>query len=188
MAQLTQPSRRPATRDHLRKKKPVSLRCPVVLDTPALEAYESASEEYERAKVLAQVARGEKATEEAFRRLTAAEAGLQEAMDLLSEHVVYLRLRGIGQRYDKLILKHPPTEEQEQEAKKEGHPRPTYNVDTLAPELVHACLMEPADMPWDEFEEFWEECNQGEKLQMWTTALAVNQSPPSVPDLPKAFG
>ena len=65
---------------------------------------------------------------------------------------------------DALTSKHPPTAEQ----KVNGM---VFNVDTFAPALVHACLVEP-DLELDEVKAMWssEDWSSGELATLFSTA------------------
>ena len=180
--------KRPATRDHLSKKKPRQASIPIVLDDDALEAYRLAEQEYEGAKLLAQVASGEKATEEAFTRLKEAEAALDAAAEVLEANVVVMKFQAIGRKvYDALLHEHPPTDQQVAEAKERGEDAPAYNFDTFAPALIAASCITPDDLTIEDVQRMYDEWNTAEIMQLWVGALAAN-SQSSAPDLGKAYG
>lgn len=80
-----------------------------------------------------------------------------------------VKMRAIGtQEYDRMVTKHPPSARD----KKDGL---TYNINAFAPELIAACMVEPALSP-DEAEELWKspDWNRGEHMQLFLSAVEVN--------------
>lgn len=191
--------KRPATRDRLAKKKPLEQQIPIVVDPDVVDVYEEAQQEYERASLLARTllaADGADesssvalAAKEASERLVAAESALNAAGEALEDAVVIMTFRSIGaRRFDEMIVEHPPTDKQVEEAKEKGEDPPAYDVNTFGPALVHASCIVPDDLTLEDVEGYYAEWNQGDIMLLWMGALSVNQMSRSVPDLPKASG
>jgi len=114
--------------------------------------------------------------------LEVATEALEKAEDEVAEKTVYLRLQGIGRKkYDKLREEHPPTdaqvlEFQKDNPKEDGTPGidvPEYNGDTYPPALISKCLVAPK-LTASEVEDFTEDWNFNEYLQLFMAAVTVN--------------
>lgn len=153
---------RPATFDHLKKKKPLEKRVPIYLDDETVERMQ-----------LAEQMHSTMPNEETQAELDAASAALKES-------TVTMVFRSIGRKaYEKLVSEHPPTDEQIAEAEKDNEPKPAYNIDTFAPALVLKSCVEPK-MTEDEVLVIFEgddetpAWNTTEILEIWLAALEVN--------------
>jgi hypothetical protein len=168
---------RPATADHLKKKRPATKTVEVVLD-PAL-AVELRAAEHARTEAERLLA-----VQPADTDLQAAAWAAAEEVDELraravdEDAVVAVRFRSIGRvAWDDLIDRHPPTDEQIAEAKRAGLGALNFNSDTYPPALVAASLDEPklsaADVlaMWDSPD--W---NAAELQVLFSAALEVNQA------------
>lgn len=112
-------------------KKPVSAEYTIVLDPEPMQAVAEARQALERAKVLHDPGSG--AITEAEDDLAAAEAAAEGAFETLVLHGLPRDV------YEALQLLHPPTDEQKAQEQ-------TYNVDTLMPALIAACIVEDGDV------------------------------------------
>ncbi|MET9142451.1 hypothetical protein [Streptomyces sp. NPDC004042] len=81
--------------------------------------------------------------------------------------------------YQRLRAKCPPTEAQIEQAAKLAEARgeqagePAFDPDAFAPLLVRHQMLEPVVSSDEEFESFWEQLNDGQLNQLWSTALTV---------------
>ena len=77
--------------------------------------------------------------------------------------------------YDALLGEHPPTDEQKKK-------NASYNVDTFAPALLAACLVEPT-LTDEEAAELWvsPEWSKGELSDLFLFCVDLNQSGLNVP-------
>lgn len=168
---------RPATADHLKKKRPATKTVEVVLDpTLAVELRDA-----ERARDLAQVRLDARPGDH---DLQSAVWAAGEAVDVLraradeEDAVVAVRFRSIGRlAWDELIRDHPPTDEQVAEAKSAGLGDLNFNSDTFPPAVVAASLDDPK-MTAEEVAELWDspDWNQAELELLFIAALEVNNS------------
>lgn len=176
---------RPMPLDHLKsRKKPVTKRVPIVLDSDIADAYEEAKAAYEEAKRLDSV----RSTDDTRSALVVAEEKLEEARALAEENTAEFVLRSIGRKpFELLVDEHPPTEKQKAEAKKAGS-EINWNADTFPPALVAACLVEP-QMSADDVLEMWDspDWNQAELLSLFFGAMDANQNRRMI-DLGKGSG
>lgn len=165
---------RPATFDHLRKKKPIEKIVHVPLDPDLVEAYEKAVEDFEAAD-----ARDDD--------LSVVSAAREAAREKLEEQTVSLKFRSIGRkRYDALIHDHPPTDEQNEEHQRQYGQKAPYDVETFAPALIAASCVEP-EMTAEQVMELFDDWNPAEVFDLYTAALEVNTQR-RVVDLGKAYG
>lgn len=149
---------RPATLDHLRKKKPIERTVPIILDDTPVKAVEVA-----KRMVATAPAEGELHDK--------AVADLEAAYQTLEESTVDILLRSIGRkRYDALLGDHPPTEEQKKE---DGGENLLYNPETFPIALVAESSVEPK-MTYEEAKDLFDEWNGAELSELFFAALAVN--------------
>lgn len=147
--------------DRLRAKKPLRTTHEVVIDPEVWERVLTARAELDRARLFDSdtVTLAEQRTAEAE-----AEARELGAVEVLTLQAVPRPV------YEALILAHPPTEEQ----KAQDH---AYNVDTLAPALVAAAVVDPDSgehpLTAEDVAELWATWNQGEVFALWSAALTV---------------
>lgn len=147
---------RPVTFDHLKKKPPLSTTVPVYLDAAALEALVAAQDRLDRAEEALNTWYQRQAilrsrTEEPLIEPTTLAKAIEEARAerdkaeaAVKANTAHMRFQSIGRkRYDKLVLDHPPSEEQNKEHQAEHGSDAPYNVDTFAPALVAASCIEP---------------------------------------------
>lgn len=162
-------TRRPSTKDHLRKKRPLRRHVDVVMNEDAVIEYQEMTAEMEMVKQRADLAAGmgDLARSTA---LTAEHEELKAKVEAASEallddgDVVRFWFQSIGPlAYDDLIAEHPPTDEQIDAARKEGAMKPQWNEDTFMPELVAASCVEPEGYTADDFIEALKSPN-------WSTA------------------
>ena len=191
MATRPQVNGRPATFDHLRKKKPQETTVSVCTDPDLISQADAAQAEYHRAAV-------EGRPEEEIGRLR---GELEAALEAVAECTVVMRFRSPGRRkYEELLLDHPPTEEQQKEYAEQYGPnaRAPYNGDTIGPPLVALCCVEPrmtveeATILFEgEYDEDGEEItppwNMNELLPLFTAAMTVCNSS-RIGELGKGFG
>lgn len=86
-----------------------------------------------------------------YQALEEAQAALQAVMDdLMENHAASFRLVSIGRkRYDRLLLGHPPTEEQNVEHQAELQSDAAFNADTFPPALLQVVCVEPRLELWE---------------------------------------
>jgi hypothetical protein len=173
---------RPATLDHLKAKGRAVEVVQVRLDAEATRLYEKLTSEIEAAQVLG----GEPAAELLDAR-TAAEAEMEEA-------TVEIRLQSIGRKaYDALVEQHKATPEQNIEHRQEQAQElmkqkglsldkameltadAPYNAETFPIALIAACAVEP-ELAEEDVQEFWEDWNLNEFLQLWMAAVRVHNT------------
>lgn len=192
---------RPATLDHLQKKKPLERKVPVVLNDEPTFALQAAEKELTRvqgefdswmaerrelqirALATLPVERREAfltelpdppGTESRRAELLAAKEAVEGAKEALRADTVMVTVRAIGRKpYDKLLGEHPPTDEQLAEAAANGEELPAYNFDTFPPALVAASAVNPV-MPLEYVQEIWDEWNSAEITELFTASLIVN--------------
>jgi hypothetical protein len=165
---------RPATRDHLLKKRAATKTVEVVLDPDAARAVHEAEDRVNRAEARVRVTPDDPAAQEALWAAREQLEGLR-AQAAKDDVVVTLRFRSIGRHaYDDLIRQHPPTPDQQDEAKEAGGTL-NFNPETFPPAVVAACLEEPR-LSVDEVTEMWEsaEWNQAELAELFSAAVDVN--------------
>lgn len=168
---------RPATADHLKKKRPATKTVEIVLDPDLAVELRDA----------------EQAADEAKRRLAlrpddhdlqTAEWAAAETVEALrvraadEDAVVTVRFRSIGHvAWDELLNRHPPTDEQIAEAKREGLGPITFNPETYPPAVVAASIDEPK-LSVDEVQAMWDspDWNAAELGMLFAAALEANQS------------
>lgn len=166
---------RPATLDHLRKAKQAVQRTVIIsLDDDLAAAYEDATADRRRLETLLKISKDN----------VAAKAELEDVIDRilrleeqLEDVTVAFKFRSIGRAaFEELLLAHPPTRDQKDDAKKQGvEGRLTYNVETFPIALVSAASVEPKLEEVD-VKELWDspEWNQAELMQLFDAALSCN--------------
>lgn len=168
---------KPLTFDHLiGKKKPLTKTVAAVLDPDLAEVYEEARRDRDMAHARHQV----RDDAESAAQLLDADRRLEELRQQLEdeEAVAYFKFRGIGRaRYEALVDRHQPTENQRTKAKASGMGEIAWNHDTFPPALVAACLVDPP-LTEEEVAQLWasEDWNQAELVTLLNTAIEVNGS------------
>lgn len=168
---------RPATADHLKKKRPATKTVDVVLD-PAL-AVELRDAEHAHAEAERFLAIHPTDTD----LQAAAWAAAEEVEELQSravaeDAVVTIRFRSIGRvAWDDLLDRHPPTDEQIAEARRAGLGALNFNSDTYPPAVVAASLDDPK-LSAVEVLAMWDspDWNAAELQVLFAAALEVNQA------------
>lgn len=168
---------RPATADHLKKKRPATKTVEVVLD-PALAVElrdaEAAHAEAERALAV----RPADTDLQAAAWAAAEEVEVLRARAVDEDAVVAVRFRSIGRvAWDDLLDRHPPTDEQTAEAKKAGLGALNFNSDTYPPAVVAASLDDPK-LTAAEVLDMWDspDWNGAELQVLFAAALEVNSA------------
>ncbi len=161
---------RPATRDHLAKKKPATKLVEVVIDPDAARAVSDAEQALTAAEARARLAPDDEKAQEAV--WAAQEAyDSAKAQAVADDVVVSLLFRSVGRHaYDELIRAHPPGERQKAE-----EPALSFDPDTFPQALVHASLVEPK-LSADDVEAIWQspDWNAAELAMLFAAALEVN--------------
>lgn len=154
------------TKDHLKKKQPLTRTLLVPLTDEDTIALKEAREENGTAGLLGQP-----------ERMEAAAKRLKETEDRVRREGLEFRFVGIGRRrYEELLRKHPPTAEQQAEAEKEGASM-TFNPDTFIPALL-AETVANSDLTADEWREDVldsDDWGQGEIAELIGYAMSVNR-------------
>lgn len=170
------PSRtaRPATLDHLSRKKPVQRRVPICLDPALTESYilsealvEQRSDELKEAPT----------DRSRVKALDDARAARDAAKAEVEENTVEVVFQALSRStFDALVDAHPPTEAQKQAANDQGRPALAYNPDTFEAALIAASAIEP-EMPPEFVKQLFEDpnWNKAELLALWIGALGANQ-------------
>jgi hypothetical protein len=173
-------TRRPATLDHLKKKKPVQKTISLILEDQPLLDYEAAVEAYQ--KVSYDYASLPDSPEKA-KKLKDAQKKIDEKKAVLDEVTVELTLRAIGSKaYDDLLLEYPNPKDEEERTDQD----PVYDPATFPIALVAASLIEPK-VTFDELKELWDDWNVAEVTDLFFTAMSVNTSR-RVVDMGKGYG
>lgn len=140
---------------------------PLYLDAELAGEIADAAEALERAVAYDETSNGPDTAPQLARHLRALE-------DAAEESKVFFVLQAISHRaYQRLVGEHPPTEEQRQRAADAGGEVEPFDPDALAPELVRMQLVSPQVDDEQEFAAFWDDLNDGQLQQLWTSALAV---------------
>lgn len=169
---------RPATFDHLSKKRPRSKTVPIVMDEDVADRYSQLRVERDGAKQLVQVSKnlrqGDDAMAELEAKLERLEAELEAAHHDLEEATVYIRFEAIGRKaYDKLEREHAPSDEVKASfTEKFGGP-PSHDPETFAPVIIAASAVQPT-MTLEQVEQLFEEWNDAEIGELYKAALSVN--------------
>lgn len=99
---------------------------------------------------------------------------LRDLEDAAEASKVVFVLQAVSHRdYQKLRAQFPPTAEQIEMAAKNETGEPAFDADTFAPALVCAQLVSPQVDSGEVFGAFWDELNDGQLQQLWSTALTV---------------
>ncbi len=141
----TEPESRPQTFDHLKSmKKPVTRTLRLCLDSEIGEEYAEAQQQLRFIEVEAEHAGPENAAVQ--KRFKEAKARFEKAEKAATERSMTFVFRSIGRKqYENLLLGHPPTEAQKQQAADYGQDPDNleWNSDTFPPSLIHAAMVEP---------------------------------------------
>lgn len=194
--------KRPATLDHLKKKKPLEREVVIVLDDDAILAVGKADDRLREVQsefdtwlaaqrdmqmrtlqTLPQARREVFLLElpdppgysDRFAALEAAKEALSAAEEGVRKASTTIVFRSIGRKaYEALVDSHPPTDEQNALHVKEndGQPAP-YNGDTFPPALISASAVSPL-IPLEDALQMWDEWNSNELVDLFTSALIVN--------------
>ena len=166
---------RPATADHLRSgKQPATKTVEIVLDPDVARAVHDAEARVEQAEARQRLNPDDEAAQDA---LWAA----REELDALraeaakGDVVVAVKFRSIGRHaYDDLIRQHPPSEEQQAEAKTAGVEL-NFNPETFRPALVAVSMEEPK-MALEDVAAMWDspDWNAAELTALFNGAVEVN--------------
>lgn len=125
-----------------------------------VEEYEAAENAHGRALIM----NDPKAIAEAKERLAAAEA-------VVRANSAHFHFRSIGRRYQRLLDEHPATP-----AQLKKNPNMPFDLDTLRPALVAACLVSPVLSADEAREAIFEndDWNDAERQALFDKAVAVN--------------
>ena len=166
---------RPATADHLKsRKQPATKTVEIVLDPDVARAVHEAEDRVDQAEARQRLNPDDEAAQNAL--WTA-----REELDALraeaakGDVVVAVKFRSIGRHaYDDLIRQHPPTDEQQAEAKEAGVEL-NFNTETFPPALVAVSLEEPK-MPVEDVVAMWNNANwnAAELTALFNAAVEVN--------------
>ncbi len=159
------------------KKKPVTRRVPIALDSDWADELDEAKARLTKAQARLDVRTSP--TKEDYAELAEA----QEAVDALEARredcAIEFVFRSIGRpAFEDLVGEHPATKAQKEQAKKEGNDDLTWNPETFPQALVHASLVSPENMSEEDVTEMWDspDWNQAELISLFYGALEVNQS------------
>lgn len=172
--------------DHLRsRKKPVTKRYSIALDSDVADAYTEARDKFHELK-----ARAERLPKDTRLLYEAdqAETLMRERLEDLETESAWFLCRSIGvNAYEDLVNQHLPTEEQRKKARAEGHGELGWNPDTFPPALLEVCASYVADYDEDGNEvlepltssfvkELFEDdrWNQAEVMGLVAAAIEVN--------------
>lgn len=166
---------RPATLDHLRKAKQAVQRTVVIsLDDDLAAEYEEAVSERRRLETLLKISKDNVIAKAELEEITEKVLALEAQLD---EVTVSFKFRSVGRAaFEELLLAHPPTKDQKDDAKKQGvEGRLSYNVETFPICLVAAASAEPK-LSDEEVKELWhsDQWNQAELMQLFDAALSCN--------------
>jgi hypothetical protein len=170
-ARVTKPNR-PATFDHLKKKKPVEKTIQIVTEDQPLLDYEAAVEAYEKLKFNLS---GSTAPAD-VKKLKELQKKVDEAKEKLDEVTLDIKFRAIGRKaYDDLLAEYPNPKEEEDRTEQD----PAWHPETFPIALVAASMVPgegEAPFTYEQIEELWNDWNTGEIMELFYTALAVNSS------------
>ncbi len=127
--------------DLLKKKKAITRIVEIILDPDFADEWRTAETELEQAKV----AYAARQADDTLSRLNEAEDALESLRPQYEECAVEMKVQGIGRkRYDALVAEHPPTKEQEKEARKgDLRAKLAFNFETFSRALFAESLVEP---------------------------------------------
>lgn len=165
----------PVTYDHLKsKKKPVMRSVWISFDS---ELSEEVDELERKLAVLRPRAARSKDDESIQQELADTEAKFLSMRDELRKSSQKFVFRSLSRRkYDELLTRHQPTDEQQAEAKKMGGADAVleFNPETFPEALVAACIMEPELTSEDVHDIFTsDDWNGSETLALFNTALSA---------------
>lgn len=151
------PLRKPATLDHLRKKRQLSRFVSFCIeDLPEPNGLRMDSSDAER---------------------KAHEAATQEWRAAVEEATVEFTISSLSrQKYQELIEAHPPTDEQIADAKDKNEMKPDNNPDTFGPALIAACISEPQGVTLEDAKAIWNDWPPGEALDLYLQCVQLNRS------------
>lgn len=116
------------------------------------------------------------------------EAAVREAKHAIDDATVSMKLSAIGREaYDALVDAHPPTDEEIEDAKERGKPKPVYNADTFPIALIAASLVEPR-MTEEQVAAIYAAWNTQEVADLFMTAMDVNSRARRLVELGKGSG
>ena len=172
--------RRPATRDHLRKKPPPERLVEVYLDEALHQAYVDAEDALGRARLRAESSQKPRGADAALAEAIKARDKAKAALD---EETVEIRLRSIGRKGFRMLQEqHPPTEkdiqewqaqlDQMPEASRWSLPRPAHNAETLSVALLAASAVEPK-LTEEEWQEILDEWTPAEATKLQSAAFQL---------------
>jgi hypothetical protein len=127
--------------DRLRKnKRPSSVRVGIVMDSRYQERVDHAQYKINILQFQAGMTRGTEPNPQMAADMEDAQAELRAAQAEALEHTEWFVAKALAPRqYDALMAKHPPTADQQREARKENRVA-QYDSDTFPPALVAACV------------------------------------------------
>lgn len=176
---------KPATFDHLAKKKPVERTVSIYLEDGPVDHFNEVAQEYERLRLRRNTGKADDDAGQA--ELARLKKKVDAARAALEEVTVYVRFRSIGRRnFEDLMREHPPTEEQKAEAKEKFGQETQYNGDTFPPALIAASAIEP-ELTVEQAEQIVNDWNESEAISLFQAAYEVNTQR-RVADLGKASG
>lgn len=192
---------RPATLDHLAKKKPLERTVPIVLNDDVGDAVQQAEArvremqaDYEAwlkdmrdlqvATIKSMPLEAQKeyllhlpdppGAESRRLEIERAKEVLSGAKEAFRDATVYITVRAVGRKpYEDLVAAHPATDEQNAEHMAQHNVPAPYNGDTFPQALISASAIEPK-MPLDVVNQIWDEWNSAELTDLFTAALVVN--------------
>ncbi|MFJ2717405.1 hypothetical protein [Streptomyces sp. NPDC087437] len=148
-------------------------RVPLYLDSETASQIADAEEALKRAREYDEL-HNEPDTAPKFARY------LRELEERAEASKVVFTLQAVQHRkYQRLRAQCPPTEAQIEQAAKMAEARgvdavePVFDPDAFAPVLVRHQLIDPVVGSDEEFDAFWEQLNDGQLNQLWSTALTV---------------
>jgi hypothetical protein len=94
--------------------------------------------------------------------------------------------------FDDIARRHPPTPEELERWREQAKVNPfasmpEFNVASMGPDLLEACLVEP-DWGSERIGEWWRDASKGERNQLWNLALSVQVEGADVPFSAAAIG
>lgn len=177
------PTKRPATWDHLKKKKPVEDVVEILLDDEPTKAVTEARE----ALLEAEGNLHEKSSDPKLKKLRdEAKKAVDLAMAAQNSEIVTIRFRACGRkRYEEILDANPPSEEAVKKAKDNGG-MASWSVPEFPIALIAACAVDPV-LTEEQVAELYDDWNSAEVQLLFLTAYSVNNNR-RVPDLGNGFG
>jgi hypothetical protein len=176
----------PQTYDRLKAKKARTQKVQVVLDDALAEEVEELAKEVESDRKYLATVPETRQDPEIVEAAAKRERELRSLRAKLREESMELVFAAVGRkRYEELVLEHPPTEEQVEEASGKA---PDFNTETFPAALV-AISCQNVDLTEGEYvdkdvkphrtrypraEEMWDEWNAGELTAVFVAAFQVN--------------